>query len=384
MADVTELARQAFALHQSDGRGSALESGRTVVGILGATNDIEAIGLWLAEFEGSTYRNYRKEAERFLMWLHWQRGQGATLKQVVRSDVAGFQAFIAAPPVGWVGARHKRTSKAWRPFTGPLSEASQRQAMIVLSAMFSYLVAAQYLPANPVALIRGKRRGAKRHEQLVERFLDTSTWQQVWQYVEQMPRQTKRERDQAERARFLFTLLYLQAPRVSEVALQRMNSFRQYRGRWWWFVTGKGGKQARVPVSGQMLDALKRYRLYLGLSELPLADEETPLLRSVTGRNGVTANMVYRIVKGIFADVAKQCSDDFVAQQLLKASTHWMRHTSITHADEAGVSLKHLSKAARHEKIETTAIYQHSQDEQWHDDWSQLRIIKSSKEGSQQ
>ncbi|WP_119396395.1 tyrosine-type recombinase/integrase [Salinibius halmophilus] len=374
MKDVEQLATHVLALHQPGSSQTPLVSG-----VLGASNDVQAVAIWLNEFNGATQRNYRKEAERFLMWLQWRGLNG--LKQVTRLDIADYQAFLAAPPASWLGHRYKRTDARWRPFNKPLSEASQRQAMIVLNAMFSYLVAGQYLPANPIALVRGKRRGARRHEQLIERYLEVDTWQLVWQQVQSMPGQTKRARDQAERCRFLFSLLYLLAPRVSEVANQSMNSFRLYKGRWWWFVTGKGGKQARVPVSQEMLAALKRYRLYLGLSELPPIDDDSPLLRSVTGRNGVTANMVYRIVKGVFAEVAALQSDTYIRQQLQRASTHWLRHTSITHADEAGVSLKHLSKAARHEKLETTAIYQHAEDQQWHDDWSRLRIIKSGPEG---
>jgi site-specific recombinase XerD len=62
------------------------------------------------------------------------------------------------------------------------------------------------------------------------------------------------------------------------------------------------------------------------------------------------------------------------ASQLEKASTHWFRHTSVTHADDAGIELKYLTRSARHEKIETTAIYQHAEDDRWHQAWQKLKF----------
>ena len=54
------------------------------------------------------------------------------------------------------------------------------------------------------------------------------------------------------------------------------------------------------------------------------------------------------------------------AAKLKRASTHWFRHTAITHQDDAGVALKYLNRNARHAKLETTAIYQHAEDDLWH------------------
>ena len=101
-----------------------------------------------------------------------------------------------------------------------------------------------------------------------------------------LPQGTRREIEQFERVRFLFHFLFLLAPRVSEVASHSMNSFREFRGKWWWFVEGKGGKRAKVPVNDEMLDALMRYRRFLGLDDLPQEDDTSPIFRSIKGTSG--------------------------------------------------------------------------------------------------
>lgn len=345
-----------------------------------ATQDAEAIACWLREFEGSpqTFRNYRKEAERLLLWSVTQCGK--PLSSLMREDLQTYQAFLADPQprAFWCGPGAPRTSGAWRPFRGPLSPASQRQTLIVINALFSYLVEAGYLAGNPLSLIR------RRHKVLqpevkeavgVERFLDQETWWYLKRFLQDLPRETSRQKAHFERNRFLFYFLYLLAPRVSEAAGATMGSFYETRGKWWWQITGKGQKTARVPVSEEMLEALIRYRQFLGLSDLPANGDASPLLRSLKGTSDITANMVYRIVKAVLRAAADAIIEEAprAADKLRRASTHWLRHTAITHGDDAGVSLKHLKRSARHEKIETTVAYQHAEDEVWHEDWSKHR-----------
>ena len=345
-----------------------------------ATDDWEAIRCWLAEFEGSpqTFRNYRKEAERLLLWAARERRK--PLSSLMREDFLAYQQFLADPQPAayWCGSRAERTSPRWRPFQGPLSENSQRQAMIVVNALLSYLVDAGYLMGNPLSLIRRRNKKLKPETQealMRERFLDQVTWNYLKTYISDLPRETSRQIAVYERTRFLFYFLYLLAPRVSEVAAHPMNSFREYRGKWWWFVVGKGNKKAKVPVNDEMLDALMRYRRFLGLSDLPGEDDASPLLRSIKGTKGLKPNMVYRIVKATVAGSAEMIKESapFHAQKLEKASTHWFRHTSVTHGDDAGVGLKYLNRSARHDKLETTAIYQHAEEDRWHDEWQKLR-----------
>tara|TARA_R100001480_G_scaffold136521_1_gene133632 strand:+ start:6120 stop:7280 length:1161 start_codon:yes stop_codon:yes gene_type:complete len=346
-----------------------------------AENDWDAIQCWLGEFDDSphTHRKYCIEAERLLLWSIKQ--QHKSLSSLLREDFQAYQAFLENPlPADyWCGPRAPRHSPAWKPFQGPLSEASQRTSLIVANALLSYLVDAGYLRGNPLSLIR--RRNKKLTPQaseapVQERFLDQETWNYLKGYIAALPQDSRRQIEHYERVRFLFHFLYLLAPRVSEVARHPMNSFREYRGRWWWFVEGKGRKRAKVPVSDEMLDALMRYRRFLGLEDLPPEDDTSPALRSIKGTKGVTDNMVYRLVKQVVIGAADSIEEaaPVNARKLRRASTHWFRHTSVTHGDDAGIGIKYIQASARHEKLETTTIYQHADDYRWHDAWQRLKF----------
>lgn len=253
-----------------------------------AANDWQAIQCWLAEFADSpqTHRNYRKEAERLLLWAVRQRHK--PMSGLLREDFHAYQAFLKDPQPAayWCGDRAQRYSVEWKPFRGPLGASSQRQSLIVVNALLSYLVDAGYLRGNPLSLIRRRNRTLTPETGEVlslERFLDRETWEFLKQFIAALPQKTPRDIEHYERIRFLFHFLYLLAPRVSELASHPMNSFREYRGHWWWFVLGKGQKRGKVPVNDEMLDALMRYRRFLKLSDLPAADDTSPLLRSLTG-----------------------------------------------------------------------------------------------------
>ena len=348
---------------------------------ISATNDWQAIQCWLNEFYDSpqTLRNYRKEAERLLLWSINQRQKA--LSDLGREDFQFYQEFLVDPQPSniWCGPRAERTSPRWRPFKGPLSDNSQRQALIIINALFSYLVDAGYLAGNPLSLIRRRNRKLRpQADQAIsqQRYLDHKTWELLKSYLATQPRETPKQENHFQRNRFLFHLLYLMAPRVSEVSSHSMNSFRLYRGQWWWFVLGKGEKQGKIPASDEMLSALVQYREHLNLTSLPEENDTSPLLRSISGGKGISANMVYRQVKSVVKAAAEdiRLENPIQATILEKASTHWFRHTSVTHGDDAGIDLKYLTRSARHEKIETTAIYQHAEDDQWHKAWQKLKF----------
>jgi len=340
---------------------------------IAARNDMEAIQCWLGEYEDSpqTFRNYRKEAERLLLWGILE--QQKPLSSLTREDFQDYEAFLKnpQPTERWCGPRATRFSEQWRPFLGALTPGSQHQAMVIINALFSYLCNAGYLHGNPLSLIRRRRRHQPTPAKTlkVERFLEQDVWTFLLEHLENMPVSAKRDRQRLERLRFLLALFYLLGPRVSEVATHTMGSFKEIRGKWWWEVVGKGNKLERIPVNQAMLMALKRYREFYGLDELPSPEEMTPIAMNLSGRAGITANMIYRLVKEFFQQSAIELAfiDAHKAKKLQKASTHWLRHTAITHQTDAGIEMRYVNKSARHSKLETTGLYTHAEDEQWHD-----------------
>ena len=360
-----------------DGRAGVNRAGSDVVCQLAASNDMEAVRAWLAEFHDSpqTLRNYRKEAERLLLWALLERDKA--LSSLTREDCLLYETFLADPQPRerWCGQKAPRFSPRWRPFLGPLNPASQKVAMLIINSLFSYLVKAGYLAGNPLALARRRSRGQQSARQ-VERFLEHDQWRVLLATVDELPRDQERDRQHHARAKYLLALLYLLGPRVSEVANHAMSSFMQIRGRWWWRVIGKGRKEAQVPVNQDMLQALRDYRRFYGLSPLPAPDDATPLVLNLKGTGGIGDNMIYRIVKELVAKAAArlEAEDPYQAEKLRRASTHWFRHTSITHQADAGIDIQFLQRNARHARIDTTGLYLHAEEKEWHETMERHRL----------
>lgn len=351
------------------GRNRAASSG---VKHISATNDLQAIQTWLLEFANSsqTLRTYRKESERLLLWSLIERQRA--FSDLTRDDLRDYQTFMTNPEPKhrWCGPRRPRPHPDWRPFEAPLTEQSMAQAITIINALFSYLVEAGYLAGNPLGLMRRQLRHRRpQKEHLSERYLEQGCWQALMHYVEQLPRETRRQKIDYERYRYLFHLFYLLGARISEVANHTMASIKSHRGKWWWHVTGKGQKTQRIPLTEPMQAALMRYRTFHGLPPLPEPEEPHALFMNLSGTKAVTDNQIYRLLKQIFLDCAERLADkrpDY-AKKLRKASPHWLRHTAITHQADAGIDLRHIKRHARHESIETTLLYQHAEDDQWHD-----------------
>jgi len=339
---------------------------------ISANSDLDAVQSWLLEYQesGETFRSYRREAERLLLWC-WHQ-QGRALSDLNRQDIADYQNFLKKPEPEsvWCGPRAARNSENWKPFQKGLSAASQKQSLTILKGLFNYLRDADYLRGNPLALIKNKGAGneSKQSGRKIERYLELEDIELLLNLI---PSDFDSLRSHKEwiRQHTLLNFLYYLAPRASEVAECKMNDFFQRRGRWWWRVLGKGRKYAEVPVPDPLLQQIVKYRKHLELSDLPQPDEDTPFIRSINGNKGISSNMVYRLSKKMLTEAAEQIkiSRPDQADRLLNASTHWFRHSAITHLADQGVDLRLVSKTARHSKLETTAIYFHAEDETWHD-----------------
>jgi integrase len=359
---------------------------------IAARNDVEAIACFLAEYDRSpgTARIYQRECERLLLWAVHECAK--PLSSLTRQDFEGYLNFLADPQPAqrWCGRKCNRKLAAWRPFVGPLSEAALLTAMAAVNSLMAYLVDAGYLAGNPLGLIRQRRRklalqtdapGAMARAPAeapttVERFLDADMWAAVAGAVESLPRATPAQLDEYERLRFLCALLVLLAPRAGELESHRMNSFREERGLWWWHVTGKGAKQAKIPVPDDMIQALVRYRKHLGLSATPRRNDDTPLLVGLRDRQPITARRLNQILKRLFAQAAERLGPglEHKAEKLRSASAHWGRHTGITAKVDAGIEERYVQKDARHADRRTTQRYIHEEERRWHEEAQKQRL----------
>lgn len=355
---------------------------------LDADTDQQAVLAWLARFADSpnTLANARREAERLLLWALVERNK--PLSSLAHEDLLIYRRFLANPQPAdrWVmapGRKAGRRDPRWRPFAGPLSEVSIRQAMVVLNSMMSWLVEAGYLAGNPLSLSRTRRKAPPPR---VARFLEGDLWEAVRHAILTLPQDTPRQQAVYARARWLFSLLFLGGLRISEVVGNGMGDFymrsdaKTGEQRWWLEVLGKGDKQRLVPASTELMVELMSYRRSLELSDLPQASEHSPLIFPVAWRRSshpapawpepLTRSAIHCILKGIFALAAEQWRrdgrGDAQAAKLEAASAHWLRHTAGSIMSNQ-IDLKHVRDTLGHVSIATTSIYVHGEDDARHD-----------------
>ena len=347
---------------------------------IAANNDLDAIKVWLARYSDTktTFDSYRKEAERLLLWSVAELGK--PLSSLTHEDFLVYQRFLGNPQPAdrWIMTKRKvaRIDPTWRPFAGALSPTSQRQAIVILNSMFSWLVNAGYLAGNPLSLSRNRQRKAKPR---ITRFLDEDLWSEVKLTIESMPRETNREREHYYRIRWLFSLLFISGIRVSEVTQNTMGGFfsrkdKSSESRWWLEITGKGDKTRIVPATNELMLELGRYRREMGFAINPIEGESTPLLLPIGGKQRrMTRSAIQLILKQVFKKTAKrllQRGPDLITQvaRLLAASAHWMRHTAGSNMTSSNMDIRHVRDNLGHESLTTTNNYLHSEDDKRHQD----------------
>ncbi|QYY33169.1 MULTISPECIES: tyrosine-type recombinase/integrase [Cupriavidus] len=350
---------------------------------IAASDDLAAVAAWLARYANSpaTFQAYRREVERLVLWATLQRGK--PLSSLTHEDLLAYEHFLGdpQPAARWVlgaGKKLARNHPGWRPFAGPLSPASTRQAMVILNACFAWLTEAGYLSGNPLSLAR-RRRGPTQAR--ITRYLSHALWDAVKEAIEAMPTGTERECLHAARCRWLCTVLYLAGLRASEVAGTTMGAFfcrRDAQGieRWWLEVVGKGSKPRLVPATDELVAELARYRRANGLPPMPQPGEDRPLVLPVIGRanpdKAMSRGALHLVLKEVFSMAAERLrarGPQWAAQAdvLASASAHWLRHTAGSHMSDRQVDLRHVRDNFGHASISTTSIYLHTEDDARHE-----------------
>jgi integrase/recombinase XerD len=354
---------------------------------ISAQDDVDALKAFLARYaeKRTTFDNYRKEVERLFLWSTRQLGKAVS--SLTHEDLLAYQRFLGDPkPVPhWINAKRRvpREHRDWRPFSGPLSPSSQRQAFVILNVMFAWLVNAGYLAGNPLSLSRQRSR---RTPPRVTRYLDDDLWGCVKQCIDRMPRETERQRSHYFRSRWLFTLLYLGGLRISEVCENTMGTFfarrdREGEERWWLEVAGKGDKTRLVPATVELMIELRRYRRESGLAPVPTLGEVTPLILPLgKSRRPLTRAALHLILKDVFlraSDAMRQRGPEYAARadQLARASAHWLRHTAGSRMADGALDLRHVRDNLGHESLKTTSQYLHSDDDRRHKETEQKHRI---------
>ena len=359
--------------------------------LLKATNDYQAILAWLRSKHGltpeqkanlkarrrqrdigveqgmdwlqalsHTQRAYRKEAERFLLWAVIARRKA--LSSLDGDDCVTYRDFLASPGSEWVGPRHaQRWSEAWRPFEGGLSARSQATAMTIVRSLCEWLVRRHYLDSNPWDDVP-QRPDAPAMPSL--RALTHKQWALVMQWLQAQPPSAA-----VARLDFLMRFAYLSGMRLSELSTARLGWLRceplddgedGAELAWSIMVLGKRNKWREVPLPDVAIEALGRYLAQRGLASDPLeGDPQAPLVARLEGEEPLSAARIYDIVTDGFERCAADLypRDSKTADQIRRASTHWLRHTYGSHAVARGVPADVVQSNLGHESLATTSIY---------------------------
>ena len=223
---------------------------------LEATDDLQAVTRWLSRYaeRPATFRSYRKEVERFVLWCANERKKA--LSSVSGLDCQAYRAFLQAVPAPWCHpVPVERTDPLWRPFRGTPSAPSQKQALVILQTMFEGLRDAGYLAANPMrAVMKGFALTGSKLQ--TSRAFGEREWAHVLRCIEKEPHAAARRR-----LHCLLELLVTSGVRRDELAKARRGDLRletlpDLAPTWVLTVTGKRNKRREVPLADEVVALL--------------------------------------------------------------------------------------------------------------------------------
>lgn len=365
-------------------------------------DDWEAAEVWLRSVarkskSGSieTVATYRFHLAK-LRW-YCENVRCVTPSRWTVQDVEHFKGFLAELPLEAVCARVdtgtrkpgrfvRHDEAGYTPFQKQPSAGSRSDIERFVHAMFKAWHATGYIRLNPMALDgAGSRRTINAH-----RSVDIDVYQLVLQTIEEEQFERPAARQTNLRDRFIFVALRELGLRARELVGSSMNAFQQISDprttrRYWIFrveaAVAKGATARSVPVTGTLLKTLEEYRIAFGLSPQPSLSEDGALLlsphtrpvliagqavRSASDRRFfgawkelTTRQHLYAIVKARLKATATQLERDNprLAEELVKASPHWLRHTFAKAALLHGQSMREVANLLGHKSMDTTMVY---------------------------
>lgn len=398
-------------------------------------DDLSQLQHWLAGFGHkslNTFRSYRAEALRFRLFLkcaHPERmgtdAERYLLRDATETDVMLYEAVLgqtsfggaAAPRIQpnnellsslqletqlisgpFYGLKRGPSEKLPKnPFARAASQSSINLSLTILRAMYEAWrePPAQHMqpyvsfnPANrprkqqPRTSIQADRHVPKEILVAMARHNEECT-RAALAAMQAEPEVSvhKARADKLVRRQWIFTLLFGLWLRRQEAVSLKMNAFAQdFNGDWTVRVLRKGRKEQSIPVSGWVIEGLRRYRLHFGMDELPRASDTRPAIMRLEAREeserNLTAETLYQEIKQMAADLSDEISLGRVLTELTEAqreqalsmlgnfSPHWFRHTGATLSINSGaLSMENASKFLGHSSIGITAAIYHHQDD---------------------
>lgn len=329
---------------------------------LDATDDLSAVRAWLSRHPAAshTWRTYRREAERFLLWAVFERGQA--LSSLDAADCGAFREFLAAPGAHWVSPRHvPRWSDRWRPLEAGLSPASINTAIAIVKSLCGWLVRQGHLNIDPWERVAGIDRVAAPPSP--PRALADGDWALLQRWLAHQPATPSAVRLQA-----LVGFAAHTGLRESELAAARTGWLRRTRladGRLMWSVDIANGIGHAAPRTIDLPETVARQLLaFLVTTGVPATGPVDEIDRPLFAHRSdplraLTPGRIYTLVKCAFLRCAMtvESSDPATAARLRRASTQWLRHTHAMHLAADGLPRGALQRRLGHRSPASSAAY---------------------------
>lgn len=347
---------------------------------LDAEDDLSAIRVWLQARASNpnTQASYRKEAERYLLWCLLERrtalssvraGDAALflrwLEGLGRTDEKAWAQQWRIPQSRWIGPKNMpRTSPAWRPFNGPLSATSRRNAVVVVRQLHNFLKNTGYLIFSPFDQVSPKvplLKGEGAPQAFADRSLTDEQWAEIVSRIDDLPEGWPRER-----MKLILMMGKSLGMRASEMLDARTGWIVErrvgFKVRAAIEIVGKGAKVRRLPLNDEQRTIIDDALRARGIAGVAGSDPETPLLVNLgRGRNAhgpMTRSGLYVVLTKFLEEVALDVASErpMDAAKLRASSTHWLRHTFAVNA-LTEMSVNVVQAAMGHASVATTGRY---------------------------
>lgn len=400
-SQLVPLSRMAIAHHLDGSQGI---NRNTIFPLVSAQNDLQAVQAFLTLHRNSdkTYRAYKKELERFLLWCVCERG--IALSSALVEDCGAYIEFLGAPKAHWIGPRCPRSSREWRPFAKALAPSAQRYAVIVIESFFAWLQDMRYLAGNPWRGVR-KPKPIKRLKAIqIDKALPSSLWEklslpggildQLCDHTEEQLRERfvmkgfgQRYPILAQVRLFRVALLLLgetgmRREELAHATRDNLTPSNLQPGIWRLMVLGKGRKERFVLLTDRVAQALQAHwqdrgeDFSYGMTNLPLVSPIVipPTLLSQTkhqdrndgGSRGFSPDGIYSMVTAWMTRLGNDERCDLSDQErhaLRQAGVHSLRHTFGRMSARDQMDLDVLQKLMGHASLSTTTIYVDSEEQ---------------------
>ncbi len=260
--------------------------------------DVAVVGSWLFQKGIRTQRYYRRIVREFFHFF-----PGLTLKT---TEVTHLALFLKA----------SRES----------SDSTRNTYKNALSSLFSFATKTGYIPRNPALALENIKVPDRTYSKIL-------SLEQVQQMI---------LKEASERNKMIIKILYYTGIRVDEISKLNRYSFHESEMGAIMMVEGKGRKVRSLHLPDSLYLEIQKY-----ISKLPSPYLFTTQNNCFGDYKPLSTSQIFRIIK----NSAK------TAKLNVSPSPHWLRHTSATHAIEAGAPIHVVQKSLGHESISTTGKY---------------------------